>query len=134
MTLYGAKYVKNRHILTVSVVYLLLICSQMNLKQTENWIRLNLKNEVPIFVKAYDCMLSYYGFEDFSKHINNCYIIDLLYKKDCSLTEITIKAGVSDSTLLRCRKEYVQCFNYYYEKLLHCNSEIAVVLNSDIPF
>ena len=86
----------------------------MKLKQTENMIRLRHSNIK--FAEAYRRLFSHYSFVDFWDKTNHCSILNLLYnfpKRKFTLKKIAFLSNVSDSTLLRYRQEYAECFNYF---------------------
>lgn len=103
----------------------------MSLLQTEKMIRLTLRSGDANFAMAYNKMLSYYAFFDFANSTNHCKIINMLYnfsKRRKAFKTIAYLTNVSDSTLLRNREQYVNCFNFYLnQKNQNAFKEVAFI-------
>lgn len=103
----------------------------MTLKHTEKNIKVALRSGDANYKAAFDYMYSYYVYVDYKSHTNHCRIIDLIYKSN---REFTIKALAlhtfsSDSTLLRNRSQYVECFYFYLNRLSNDYLTEAVCTN-----
>lgn len=99
-----------------------------SLKQTEDLIRLTLRSGDENFAMAYEKMLSYYSFFDFNYSTNHCKIIGMLYdytRRKPTYVSISMQCNVSDSTLKRNRKQYVDCFIFYLTEINRSAYEIA---------
>lgn len=95
-------------------------------RQTEELIRLRLGNAK--FEKAYSDLFTYFSFVDYRDNTNHCSILNLVYnlpKRKLPFKKIAFLSNVSDSTLLRYRKMYAYCFNYYLNNPIDATGEIA---------
>ena len=87
------------------------------------------------YISAYRRVLDQYGYTHGRRHDNVCQLYDELYSapiKESKLGDIAIKYGISDSTLLRRRKDFRDCFCYYLKIIITENnikSEAATAAN-----
>lgn len=87
------------------------------------------------YISAFRRVLDQYGYTHGRRHDNACQLFDELYSaplQENKLGDMAIKYGISDSTLLRRRKDFRDCF-YYYLKIIitenNIKSEVATAAN-----
>ena len=81
----------------------------------EKEIESQLKNGDKDYTAAFNKMVPIYKFIDYTDKTNHCYVISLIYNRSVNrytIRKITFLASMSDSTLKRNRKKYVECFDY----------------------
>ncbi len=81
----------------------------------EKEIELQLKKGDRDYTAAFNKMVPIYKFIDYAGKTNHCYVISLIYNRSVNgytIRKITFLASMSDSTLKRNRKKYVECFDY----------------------
>lgn len=68
------------------------------------------------YISAYNRVLDHYGYTHGKRNDNTCQLFNALYAEPLQgarLFQIAVEFGISDSTLLRRRKEFRKCFCYY---------------------
>ena len=86
----------------------------------EKEIESQLKSGDKVYTAAFNKMVPIYQYIDFADKTNHCYVINLIYNRSVNrytFKKITFLASMSDSTLSRNRKKYVECFDYCLNQL-----------------
>lgn len=99
----------------------------------EKEIESQLKSGDKDYTAAFNKMVPIYKFIDYTDKTNHCYVISLIYNRSVnrySIRKITFLASMSDSTLKRNRKKYVECFDYCLNELSN-DALGSEILNSD---
>lgn len=67
------------------------------------------------YISAYNRVLDQYGYTHGRRNDNTCQVFNALYAESLegARFEVADQFGISDSTLLRRRKEFRNCFCYY---------------------
>ncbi|MDE7400596.1 MAG: hypothetical protein K2N17_00935 [Clostridia bacterium] len=103
-----------------------------NVRKREKEIESQLKKGDKDYTAAFNKMVPIYKFIDYADKTNHCYVISLIYNRSVNgytIRKITFLASMSDSTLKRNRKKYVECFDYCLNEV---NNEIInEALNND---
>ncbi len=90
------------------------------MRKREKEIESHLKKGDKNYTAAFNKMVPIYKFLDYTDKTNHCYVISLIYNRSVnrySIRKITFLASMSDSTLKRNRKKYVECFDYFLNQL-----------------
>lgn len=94
-------------------------------RKREKEIESQLKKGDKDYTAAYNKMVPIYKFIDYTDKTNHLYVISLIYNRSVNgytIRKITFLASMSDSTLKRYRKKYVECFDYCLNEV---NNEIV---------
>lgn len=89
-------------------------------RKREKEIEAQLKKGDKDYTAAFNKMVPIYKFIDYTDKTNHCYVISLIYNRSVNgytIRKITFLASMSDSTLKRNRKKYVECFDYCLNEL-----------------
>lgn len=104
----------------------------------EKEIEQQLKKGDKDYTAAFNKMVPIYKYIDYTGKTNHCYVISLIYNRSVNgytIRKITFLASMSDSTLKRNRKKYVECFDYCLNELnneaLNGNMLNGGTLNND---
>ena len=91
-----------------------------DMRKREKEIESQLKKGDKDYTAAFNKMVPIYKYIDYADKTNHCYVISLIYNRSVNgytIRKITFLASMSDSTLKRNRKKYVECFDYCLNEL-----------------